>query len=100
MRTLLKVTIDNDLGSKAINDGTMQKFMQSTMEKIHPEAAYFVPQDGHRAMLMVFDMKEPSELVSIAEPFWMQLNAKVEFTPVMNAEDLQKGMGGLQASHA
>jgi hypothetical protein len=34
--------------------------------------------------------------VVVAEPFFMGLNAKVTFLPVMNADDLQKGLGSLQ----
>lgn len=41
---------------------------------------------------MVFDMKDPSEMPVIAEPFFTELNAKVDFCPVMNADDLQKGL--------
>lgn len=41
---------------------------------------------------MVFDMKDPSELPSIVEPFFMQMNAEVEITPVMDAKDLEKGL--------
>jgi hypothetical protein len=44
----------------------------------------------------VFDLKDPSEIPSIAEPFFLNFNAKVAFCPVMNAEDLQKGLAALQ----
>jgi hypothetical protein len=46
---------------------------------------------------MVFDLKDPSEIPAIAEPFFLNLNAKVEFSPVMNAEDLKKGLESLQS---
>ncbi len=96
MRTLLKVVLDTSSANKAASDGTLQKIIKSTMERLNPEAAYFHPVDGCRSCFMVFDMKDASEIPGIAEPFFQLLHAKVEFTPVMNAEDLQKGLGELQ----
>jgi hypothetical protein len=39
-------------------------------------------------------MKDSSEIVKIAESFFSELNARVEFFPVMNADDLKKGLQG------
>jgi hypothetical protein len=97
MRTLLKVTLDVVASNKAIMDGSLPKIMQSTMDKIKPEASYFTAIDGCRSCLMVFDLKDPSDIPMIAEPFFLNLNAKVEFSPVMNAEDLKNGLEKLQS---
>jgi hypothetical protein len=96
MRTLLKVTMDVVASNKAIMDGSLPKMMQATMEKLKPEASYFTAMDGCRTCLIVFDLKDPSEMPSISEPFFMNLNAKVEFSPVMNADDLKKGLESVQ----
>jgi hypothetical protein len=98
MRTLLKVTLDVVASNKAIMDGSLPKIMQSTMDKIKPEASYFTAIDGCRSCLMVFDLKDPSDIPMIAEPFFLNMNAKVEFSPVMNAEDLKKGLEQLQST--
>jgi len=95
MRTLLKVTLDVEAANKALQDGTLPKIMQSTNEKLKPEASYFLPMEGCRTALFIFDLKDASEIPGISEPFFMSLNAKVEFSPVMNAEDLQKGLQSL-----
>jgi len=92
MRTLLKITMDVVAANKAIADGSLPKMMQSTMERLKPEASYFTAMDGCRTCLMVFDLKDPSEIPGIAEPFFMGLSAKVEMSPVMNADDLKKGL--------
>lgn len=92
MRTLLKVTIDTVLGNKALADGSLPEIIKTTMDRLKPEAAYFLPSDGNRSCFMVFDLKDPSHIPAISEPFFRTLNAKVEFCPVMNAEDLQKGL--------
>jgi tRNA/tmRNA/rRNA uracil-C5-methylase (TrmA/RlmC/RlmD family) len=97
MRTLLKVTMDVAASNKAILDGSLPKMIQSTMERLKPEASYFTAMDGCRSCFIVFDMKDPSEIPVIAEPFFLNLNAKVEFSPVMNAEDLKKGLDVIQS---
>jgi hypothetical protein len=96
MRTLLKATLEVTASNKAIMEGSLPKIMQATMEKLKPEASYFTAMDGCRTCFMVFDLKDPSEIPVIAEPFFLHLNAKVEFSPVMNAEDLKKGLEMIQ----
>jgi hypothetical protein len=78
--------------NKAIKDGTMPKLLESTMSKFKPEASYFFPSNGKRCCIMIFDMKDASEMPSAVEPFFLEMNADVELTPVMNAGDLQKGL--------
>ena len=92
MRTMLKATLDVVASNTALVDGTLPKVVQHVMQMIKPEAAYFTTIDGCRSCIMVFDMKDPSMIPVVAEPFFLNFNAKVEFTPVMNAEDLQKGV--------
>ena len=92
MRTLFRATLDVQASNQAIIDGMLPKIIKNTTERLHPEATYFLTQDGCRTCIMVFDMKDPSDIPAISEIFFMNLNAKVEFTPVMNADDLQKGM--------
>ncbi|NII28436.1 hypothetical protein HB364_25360 [Pseudoflavitalea sp. X16] len=92
MRTLLRVVMDVTAANKAISDGTLPQIIETTMDKLKPEAAYFHASDGQRSCFMVFDLKDPSEIPGIAEPFFMNLHAKVELCPVMNAEDLKKGL--------
>lgn len=96
MRSLLKISIDTAAGNKAIMDGTLQKVIQSSLEKIKPEASYFYTEEGYRCGLLIFDLKDSSEIPVIAEPFFQELNAKVTINPVMNIDDLQKGLGTWQ----
>ncbi len=99
MRTLLRVTVEDvTTANKAIVDGSLPRLIQSTMERLKPEAAYFHTVNGSRACFMVFDLKDPSEIPAIAEPLFQGLNAKVEFIPVMNAEELQKGLQAAQSA--
>ncbi|MFE6283303.1 hypothetical protein [Streptomyces sp. NPDC057877] len=96
MRVMLRATIDTEAGNEAIGNGTLPKLMQSMIERLKPEAAYFGPHEGHRACFFVFDLRDSSELPGLAEPLFEQLKAKIEVQPVMNADDLRKGLSALQ----
>ena len=92
MRTLLRISIPVETGNATLKDGRLPKLIEATMAKLKPEAAYFFPDGGLRTAMFVFDMKDASEVAAIAEPFFSQLDAEVEFSPVMNADDLKKGL--------
>ena len=65
-----------------------------------PEAAYFGPEGGVRTAFIVFDLKDLSDIPSISEPLFRVAKANIQLLPVMNREDLQKGLqqivGGAQ----
>jgi hypothetical protein len=92
MRTLMKVTMPVGAGTPNVKDGTIERILGETASRLRPEAAYFYPENGHRTAIMVFDLKSPSDLPTITEPLFAELNAAVEMFPVMNAEDLKKGV--------
>jgi len=92
MRTMLKVTLPVEAANKAIKDGSLPRIMESTMNELRPESAYFYAENGKRTALMVFDMKDPSQIPVISEPFFMGLNADVSYAPVMNADELKAGL--------
>jgi hypothetical protein len=95
MRMLLKVRPQGDQGNKAIVDGTFGRVLGRFMERFHPEATYFTTENGERTALLIFDLKSESEMVTAAEPFWNEMHATVDWSPVMNAEDVQKGLAAL-----
>ncbi|RCH67338.1 hypothetical protein DT019_17030 [Streptomyces sp. SDr-06] len=95
MRVLLKAVLDTEKTNDVIRNGTMQKTMQAAMEALRPEAAYFTAEDGCRTALIFFDLADPSQIPRNAEPFFMEMGAKVSFVPVMNGEDLEKGLAAL-----
>ena len=98
MRMMMKARMDTEAGSKAIADGSLPQVMQETMSRLKPEAAYFGSEDGVRTAFIIFDMQDPSELPSICEPLFGKLQANILIFPVMNQEDLQKGLQQLGAS--
>jgi hypothetical protein len=42
---------------------------------------------------MVFELKEPSQIPVVIEPLFIGLDADIQLIPVMNAQDLQAGLG-------
>ena len=84
-----------EAGNRAIKDGTLGAVMQRTAERWKPEAMYFTTFNGERTAYLVFDLPDASGIPSFAEPFFTELNAGVELAPVMNGDDLQKGLSQL-----
>jgi hypothetical protein len=95
MRVLLKVCMDTEKANEAISHGTLSKLIEASMEQIKPEATYFTAENGQRTAYMVFDMQDSSLMPVISEPFFQNLGAQVTYTPVMNYEDVQKGLSQL-----
>jgi hypothetical protein len=98
MRTLMKVQMDTEAASEAIKNGTMQTTLQSAIEQLNPEAAYFTTQDGMRTAFIIFDLREPAQMPVIAEPLFRALKAKIDVSPVMNLDDVQAGLQELMKS--
>jgi len=92
MRMMLKFTLPVEKGNQAFKEGSLGKTLESIMNKLKPEAAYFGPSDGKRSGMVFFDLADPFQIVEVVEPLFSNLNAAVEIVPVMNADDLRKGI--------
>jgi hypothetical protein len=90
---MLKIKMPTEPGNRAIKDGSLPKLLEATMRKLSPEAAYFYADDGMRTAIMFFDMTDVSQIPVFVEPLFSGVEAKVEFVPVMNADELRKGLG-------
>ena len=92
MRMLLKFQFDTDAANRALDDGSMAKINEKMFAQMQPEAAYFAIEDGVRTGYVVFDLDDPSTIPVIAEPLFSGVNSKLTLTPVMNTDDLMKGL--------
>lgn len=92
MRMLMKVSVPVEAGNRAIKDGVLPKTMMNFVERYKPEAAYFTAENGQRTAFFVFDLKEPSMIPTIAEPFFANLDAAIHYSPAMNVEDMRTGV--------
>lgn len=92
MRTMLTVSIPVEAGNKAIKDGSLPKAMSDFVDRMKPEASYFTAVDGRRTAYFVFDMTDSSMIPSIAEPFFINLEASITLRPVMNLAEMKQGV--------
>ncbi|CDX61796.1 conserved hypothetical protein [Mesorhizobium plurifarium] len=92
MRMMLKVTVPTVEGNKALKDGSMGKFIEHTLSDLRPEAAYFTAEKGQRTAYLFVDIKDSSEMPHFGERFFLAFNAAVDFVPVMNADELKRGL--------
>lgn len=93
MHTLLKVTMsDLDATNAAVSNGRMQDVIKQVSKLIKPETSFFTAENGYRTGMFIFDLKDASQIPQIAEPFFTELNAKVEFFPGMDFIELGKGL--------
>jgi hypothetical protein len=95
---MLRWTAPVERSNAAIKDGSLPQTIEALMGELQPEAAYFWPEDGKRAGMMIFDMTDPSQIPQIVEPLFLNVDAAVEIKPVMNAEDLKEGLEKAAAS--
>ncbi|WP_199748025.1 DUF3303 family protein [Actinomadura sp. WAC 06369] len=93
---MLRARLDTQVSNELLADGTMAQVMQSLLEQFKPEAAYFHPYDGGRTCTLVFDMQDTSQLPALTETFFQKFGAEIEICPVMNVEDMQKGLAALR----
>jgi hypothetical protein len=91
MRMLVHVKMPNKEFSAYVKDGTVGQKVKRIFDEIKPETVYFTEYDGHRGVIMLVDVAEPSAVPRIAEPWFLMFNADVEFHIVMSPEDLEKG---------
>jgi uncharacterized protein DUF3303 len=96
MRCLVKVSIPVETGNAAIADGSLPRTIESILNEFKPEAAYFAEESGKRTGFIVMDLKDPSQIPAVAEPWFLAFNAQVEFHPAMNLEDLKKSASGME----
>jgi hypothetical protein len=92
MRMMLKAVIDTEAGNEAARNGQLPKITRGLVEQLHAEAAYFLPEDGQRSCLVVFDMTDSSQIPVIVEPLFLGANARVTLVPCMNLDDVERGM--------
>ncbi len=95
MQMLLKVKFPVDPFNAAVRDGSVGKKIQSILEDTRPEAVYFTEIDGHRGVIMIVNLEDPSKVPALAEPWFLQFNAECSFHIIMTPEVLAKA--GLDA---
>jgi hypothetical protein len=90
MKMIVRVDFPVEPFNTLIRKGTAAKAIQKVLEAVKPEAAYFSSLNGKRGGILIVNVKEASDIPSIAEPFFLSFNADCHFDPCMTPEDLAK----------
>ena len=90
MRFIVKITVPNEPFNTYVKDGSVAHRMGNILAETKPEASYFTELNGVRSAILIVNMDETSQIPAIAEPWFLQFNADVEFHPVMLGDDLAK----------
>ena len=90
MRMLMNITIPHEPFNTAVREGTAGSTLKRITEALRPEAIYFTEQNGHRGAVAVVDIAQPSDIPSLAEPWFLSFQADVKFQIVMTPEELAK----------
>jgi hypothetical protein len=88
MRFMLTFQIGLEEGNAAVRDGSLGQTIESILNDIKPEAAYFADIDGSRGGYLVINMDELSQIPAIVEPLFLSLGAIIKLHPIMTAEDM------------
>ncbi|MEV7557554.1 hypothetical protein ACGFYY_11750 [Streptomyces sp. NPDC048331] len=95
MRVMLRAHMDTVATNDGIKTGAMPQAIKKLMERVKPEAAYFGLHEGVRSCWMVFDLQDSAQMPRLMEDLFLQFNAEVEVAPVMNAEELARGLAAM-----
>jgi hypothetical protein len=92
MRFLIRAKIPTEAGNKMVQDPEFMKKLEDYINKVKPEAAYFLPFNGYRTAAFIVNMENNSQVPELVEPLFQWMGANVDIIPVMNYDDLKKGI--------
>ena len=93
MRFLIRARSPTDSGNKMIQDPNFLTRLEEYMNKVKPEAAYFMPIEGQRAGAFIVNADSNEQLPAMVEPLFQWWGANVDVIPVMNFDELKRGLG-------
>ena len=92
MRFMISFRVPTEETNALIREGAFPQTLQSVMEDLQPEAAYFTDVDGARGGYFVVNANEPSELAAKTETLFQGLGATIQVRFVWTPEDVQGAM--------
>ena len=90
MRMLMHVKLPLEPFNTANKAGTVGAKLKKILAETKPEAVYFSEYGGRRGAIMIVHVNDSSEVPALAEPWFLQFNAEVEFHIAMTPEELER----------
>jgi hypothetical protein len=90
MRFMITCRIPMQKGDELAKAGSLDVTIQSIMEELKPEAAYFSDIEGTRVGYIVVNIDDASQIAAIVEPLFLGLGAAIQVHRVMTPEELGK----------
>ena len=91
MRFLIRARTPTEAGNKVVQDPNFLTKLEY-MNKVKPEAAYFMPIEGQRAGAFIVNVESNEQLPAMVEPLFQWWGANVDAIPVMNFDELKRGL--------
>jgi len=88
MRMIMRVKLPVEPFNAAVRNGSAPSVMKRIMEEMKAEGAWFSSFDGHRGGILIVDVNDASDIPRLAEPWFLNFDAEVQFHPAITPEDL------------
>jgi hypothetical protein len=92
MRILFKAQIPVAKGNETVKNGVLPRVIKTFVEQAKPESVIFTVEGGKRTMFAIFDLVKVEDMPRLGEPLFMELEAAIEMTPGMSAQELAAGL--------
>ena len=90
MRFMLTFRLPMEEGNALVKDGRIGPTLESILDDLKPEAAYFAEIEGARGGYLVVHVDDASQIPAIVEPLYLGLGATVQIHPVLTPEDMDR----------
>jgi hypothetical protein len=88
MRMIMQVEFPIEPFNTAVRNGSAGAKMKQILDAMKPEHAWFGETNGNRGGILIVDVDKPSDVPRLAEPWFLNFNAEVQFRIAMTPEDL------------
>ena len=94
MRMMMLVKFPNEDFNDAVIEGEAQAKIDGILQSASPECCYFTELDGQRALMMIVNIDDASQIPSYSSPWFLAFDAEVEFKVAITPEELREAKLG------
>lgn len=96
MRFMITCRIPVEKGEELAKAHRLDSTIQSIMEELKPEDAYFSDIEGGRSGYIVVNMDDASQISAIAQTLFLGLGAAIQVHPVMTPEEVGQAIPAIE----